>query len=67
MQESFEDPIKSEIVSVSLEQKSDTQSIIFDFDAPEQGTYGFCLDNRRARFFPKFVQVNIHFLTICYA
>lgn len=30
-----------------------------DFEPPEQGTFAFCLDNRRAHFFPKYVQIGI--------
>lgn len=47
----------TETISAAAELHSDSQSIIVDFDAPEQGTYAYCLDNRRAHFFPKFVQV----------
>ncbi|RYG98054.1 emp24/gp25L/p24 family protein [archaeon] len=38
---------------------SDSQRVVMDFDPPEQGTFAFCLDNRKAHFFPKYVQIDI--------
>lgn len=51
--------MQSEVISGSKEKTSDSQTIVIDFDAPEQGSYAFCLDNRSARFFPKFVQFDV--------
>jgi hypothetical protein len=61
--EAYEDPVLSEVVTAAKEKSSDSQNVVIDFNAPEQGTYAFCIDNRKARFFPKYVQVS-HFAII---
>eukprot|EP01031_Cornospumella_fuschlensis_P048761 gene48761-59704_t len=59
LQETFEEPIKTELITAEKEKISDNQRVVIDFDAPEQGSYAFCLDNRKAHFFPKYVQIDI--------
>eukprot|EP01038_Epipyxis_sp_PR26KG_P006237 gene6237-8592_t len=59
MKESFEDPILSEVISVQKEVDSDTQTVDIQFTPPNKGIYGFCVDNRKARFLPKSIQLDI--------
>lgn len=66
-QETFDDPVLSEVVNAAKEKNSETQNVVLPFDASEQGHYAFCLDNRRSRFFPKFVQVLPFSLSPCWA
>ena len=34
---------------------------MMEFTAQNAGTYAFCLDNRKAHFFPQFLQVHLPF------
>jgi len=46
-----------EHVDAAKEVESDTLTLTMDFKPKEAGTYGFCLDNRKAQFLSKVVQV----------
>lgn len=60
IQQSFENPIFSQFIDVNMESEYDTQTYQTDFKAPVEGSYAFCLDNRNARFLPKYIEIDIH-------
>eukprot|EP00607_Mallomonas_marina_P007811 CAMPEP_0182419848 /NCGR_PEP_ID=MMETSP1167-20130531/4199_1 /TAXON_ID=2988 /ORGANISM="Mallomonas Sp, Strain CCMP3275" /LENGTH=243 /DNA_ID=CAMNT_0024594977 /DNA_START=108 /DNA_END=839 /DNA_ORIENTATION=+ len=58
--EAFGNPISEKTIDSSLEMKSDTQSFVLHFEPNEEGTYAFCLDNRKSHFIPKLAQLDIY-------
>lgn len=56
-QNTFEEPIVTEVINVVRESTSETLSFSMDFKPKTSGTFGICLDNRNSRFMSKHVQV----------
>lgn len=51
--------VEKSIDAVRMGQ-AETDSFLYDFEAPKPGTYAICLDNSRAHLMPKIVQVDVY-------
>jgi hypothetical protein len=56
-QNSFENPLISELVDSRKESLSETLTYMMEFKPDNTGSYAICLDNRKSRFGSKYAEV----------
>jgi hypothetical protein len=59
LDESFEEPVHYEEIDENIEKDYEDMAYQVLFEAKSDGMYAFCLDNRKTRFVPKAVQIDV--------